>query len=99
MYNSRNYFMTGREDQSVEIWLYNDCKATHVGKGHVGAMTSVRMNPDSKYEHGRRHIPVAVPVRGRVALGPEPYNQRTSKTHRKGKTSWWPVKAATVTRR
>lgn len=41
--------MTGSSDQTVKVWLYNEGVPTHVGVGHAGVVTNVRVSPDGKY--------------------------------------------------
>lgn len=43
------YFVTGSSDQTVKVWLYNEGVPTHVGVGHAGVVTNVRVSPDGRY--------------------------------------------------
>lgn len=41
-----NYFVTGSADQMVKVWLYKESVPTHVGVGHAGIVTNVKVSPD-----------------------------------------------------
>lgn len=40
--------MTGSSDQMVKVWLYNEGVPTHVGVGHAGVVTNVKVSPDGR---------------------------------------------------
>lgn len=40
--------MTGSSDQTVKVWLYREGLPTHVGVGHAGTVTNVKMSPDGR---------------------------------------------------
>lgn len=42
------YIVTGSSDQMVKVWLYKEGVPTHVGVGHAGVVTNVRVSPDGK---------------------------------------------------
>ena len=33
----------------LQVWKYHEGEVTHVGTGHSGAITSVKIAPDSKF--------------------------------------------------
>lgn len=41
--------MTGSSDQMVKVWLYNEGVPTHVGVGHAGVVTNVKVSPDGRF--------------------------------------------------
>jgi len=41
--------VTGSSDQTVKVWLYNEGVPTHVGVGHAGVVTNVKVSPDGRY--------------------------------------------------
>lgn len=43
------YIVTGSSDQMVKVWLYNEGVPTHVGVGHAGVVTNVKVSPDGKF--------------------------------------------------
>lgn len=42
------YIVTGSSDQMVKVWLYNEGVPTHVGVGHAGVVTNVKVSPDGR---------------------------------------------------
>ncbi|XP_018617658.2 cilia- and flagella-associated protein 52 isoform X1 [Scleropages formosus] len=44
-----NYFVTGGDDKLMKVWGYTEGEVTHVGIGHSGSITSVRICPSRKY--------------------------------------------------
>ncbi|XP_026277073.1 cilia- and flagella-associated protein 52 isoform X1 [Frankliniella occidentalis] len=44
-----SFFVTGSNDFLVKVWNYNEGYTTHIGIGHAGIITTVRLSPDSKY--------------------------------------------------
>ncbi|KAK3931198.1 Cilia- and flagella-associated protein 52 [Frankliniella fusca] len=44
-----SFFVTGSNDFLVKVWNYNEGYTTHIGVGHAGIITTVRLSPDSKY--------------------------------------------------
>lgn len=48
MYFTGKYIVTGSSDQMVKVWLYNEGVATHVGVGHAGVVTNVKVSPDGR---------------------------------------------------
>lgn len=40
--------MTGSSDQMVKVWLYDEGVPTHVGAGHAGVVTNVKVSPDGR---------------------------------------------------
>lgn len=43
------YIVTGSSDQMVKVWLYNEGVPTHVGVGHAGVVTNVKVSPDGRF--------------------------------------------------
>lgn len=43
------YIVTGSSDQIVKVWLYREGVPTHVGVGHAGVVTNVKMSPDGRF--------------------------------------------------
>lgn len=43
------YVVTGSSDQLVKVWLYNEGVPTHVGVGHAGVVTNVKVSPDGRF--------------------------------------------------
>ncbi|KAH1183141.1 cilia- and flagella-associated protein 52 [Mauremys mutica] len=43
------YFVTGGDDHLVKVWDYNEGEVTHVGMGHSGSITRLRICPGNKY--------------------------------------------------
>ncbi|XP_021093970.1 cilia- and flagella-associated protein 52 isoform X3 [Heterocephalus glaber] len=43
------HFVTGGNDHLVKVWDYNEGEVTHVGMGHSGNITRVRISPGNKY--------------------------------------------------
>ncbi|XP_064180207.1 cilia- and flagella-associated protein 52 [Anguilla rostrata] len=43
-----NHFVTGGDEKLVKVWGYAEGEVTHVGVGHSGNITSVRICPHSK---------------------------------------------------
>ncbi|KAM6376747.1 cilia- and flagella-associated protein 52 [Pluvialis apricaria] len=43
------YFVTGGEDHLVKLWDYNEGAVTHVGVGHSGNITRLKICPEKKY--------------------------------------------------
>lgn len=41
--------VTGSSDQTVKVWLYNEGVPTHVGVGHAGVVTNVKVSPDGRF--------------------------------------------------
>ncbi|XP_064622378.1 cilia- and flagella-associated protein 52-like [Lineus longissimus] len=39
------YFVSGHEDKMLKVWLYDEGEVTHVGIGHSGPITRVRVCP------------------------------------------------------
>ncbi|XP_025190982.1 cilia- and flagella-associated protein 52-like [Melanaphis sacchari] len=62
------YFVTGSSDQTVKVWLYNEGVPTHVGVGHAGVVTNVRVSPDGRYL-------VSTSVDGGIFLWRFPYDR------------------------
>ncbi|XP_061088877.1 cilia- and flagella-associated protein 52 [Conger conger] len=44
-----NHFVTGGDEKLVKVWGYAEGEVTHVGIGHSGNITSVRVCPNSRY--------------------------------------------------
>ncbi|XP_063681556.1 cilia- and flagella-associated protein 52-like [Bolinopsis microptera] len=44
-----NYFVSGGNSRKVKVWKYNEGEVTHVGLGHSGDITRVRVCPNSKH--------------------------------------------------
>ncbi|XP_030317742.1 cilia- and flagella-associated protein 52 [Calypte anna] len=42
-------FVTGGDDQLVKLWDYQEAAVTHVGVGHSGKITRVKISPGNKY--------------------------------------------------
>uniref|UniRef100_A0A673L506 Cilia- and flagella-associated protein 52 n=1 Tax=Sinocyclocheilus rhinocerous TaxID=307959 RepID=A0A673L506_9TELE len=42
------YFVTGGDDKLLKLWHYSDGEVTHVGVGHSGSITNVRICPNSR---------------------------------------------------
>lgn len=47
MYTGK-YIVTGSSDQMVKVWLYDEGVPTHVGVGHAGIVTNVKVSPDGR---------------------------------------------------
>ncbi|VVC34655.1 WD40/YVTN repeat-like-containing domain,WD40 repeat, conserved site,WD40 repeat,WD40-repeat-containing [Cinara cedri] len=43
-----NYFVTGSADLLVKVWHYKEGVPTHVGVGHAGVLTNVKVSPDCR---------------------------------------------------
>ncbi|OXB54515.1 hypothetical protein ASZ78_014785 [Callipepla squamata] len=43
------YFVTGGDDRLVKVWDYNEGTVTHVGVGHSGNITRLKICPGNKY--------------------------------------------------
>ncbi|KAF6298269.1 cilia and flagella associated protein 52 [Rhinolophus ferrumequinum] len=43
------YFVTGGDDHLVKVWDYNEGEVTHVGIGHSGNITGIRISPGNQY--------------------------------------------------
>lgn len=43
------HFVTGGADKEVVVWKYNEGQETHVGKGHGGGITRVKICPNNKW--------------------------------------------------
>uniref|UniRef100_A0A8C4VB53 Cilia- and flagella-associated protein 52 n=1 Tax=Falco tinnunculus TaxID=100819 RepID=A0A8C4VB53_FALTI len=43
------YFVTGGDDHLVKLWDYNEGAVTHVGVGHSGHITRLKICPENKY--------------------------------------------------
>uniref|UniRef100_A0A672QL79 Cilia- and flagella-associated protein 52 n=1 Tax=Sinocyclocheilus grahami TaxID=75366 RepID=A0A672QL79_SINGR len=43
------YFVTGGDDKLLKLWHYSDGEVTHVGIGHSGSITNVRICHNSRY--------------------------------------------------
>ncbi|XP_068769987.1 cilia- and flagella-associated protein 52 isoform X3 [Struthio camelus] len=43
------YFATGGDDHLVKMWDYNEGEVTHVGVGHSGSITRLKICPGNKY--------------------------------------------------
>nr|XP_018869214.2 cilia- and flagella-associated protein 52 isoform X2 [Gorilla gorilla gorilla] len=43
------HFVTGGNDHLVKVWDYNECEVTHVGVGHSGNITRIRISPGNQY--------------------------------------------------
>ncbi|KFQ31379.1 WD repeat-containing protein 16, partial [Merops nubicus] len=43
------YFVTGGDDHLVKLWDYNEGAVTHVGVGHSGSITRLKICPGNKY--------------------------------------------------
>ncbi|XP_005399437.1 PREDICTED: cilia- and flagella-associated protein 52 isoform X2 [Chinchilla lanigera] len=43
------HFVTGGNDHLVKVWDYNEGEVTHVGMGHSGNITRVRISPGNKF--------------------------------------------------
>ncbi|NXW82742.1 CFA52 protein, partial [Alopecoenas beccarii] len=43
------YFVTGGDDHLVKLWDYNEGEVTHVGRGHSGSITRLKICPANKY--------------------------------------------------
>jgi len=43
------YIVTGSSDQMVKVWLYDEGVPTHVGVGHAGVVTNVKVSPDGRF--------------------------------------------------
>lgn len=41
--------MTGSSDQMVKVWLYNEGVPTHIGAGHAGVVTNVKVSPNGRF--------------------------------------------------
>lgn len=49
MRSTGKYIVTGSSDQLVKVWLYDEGAPTHVGTGHAGVVTNVKVSPDGRY--------------------------------------------------
>ncbi|KAG8431266.1 hypothetical protein GDO86_019150 [Hymenochirus boettgeri] len=43
------HFVTGGDDKLVKVWDYNEGQVSHVGTGHSGNITQLKICPLSKY--------------------------------------------------
>ncbi|XP_038597985.1 cilia- and flagella-associated protein 52 isoform X1 [Tachyglossus aculeatus] len=43
------YFVSGGDDQLVKVWHYNEGEVTHVGVGHSGCITCLKISPGARY--------------------------------------------------
>ncbi|KAG5279889.1 hypothetical protein AALO_G00082690 [Alosa alosa] len=43
------HFVTGGDDKLVKLWAYENGEMTHVGIGHSGSITSLKICPNSKF--------------------------------------------------
>ncbi|XP_059937268.1 cilia- and flagella-associated protein 52 isoform X2 [Mesoplodon densirostris] len=43
------HFVTGGNDRLVKVWDYNEGEVTHVGVGHSGNITRIRISPGNQY--------------------------------------------------
>ncbi|XP_043924725.1 cilia- and flagella-associated protein 52 [Protopterus annectens] len=43
------YFTTGGDDKLVKVWGYNEGEVTHVGTGHSGNITCLKICPNSRF--------------------------------------------------
>ncbi|XP_069883076.1 cilia- and flagella-associated protein 52 isoform X2 [Dipodomys merriami] len=43
------HFVTGGNDHLIKVWDYNEGEVTHVGVGHSGNITRIRISPGNKY--------------------------------------------------
>ncbi|XP_023601107.1 cilia- and flagella-associated protein 52 [Myotis lucifugus] len=43
------HFVTGGKDHMVKVWDYNEGEVTHVGVGHSGTITRLRISPGNQY--------------------------------------------------
>nr|XP_020760200.1 cilia- and flagella-associated protein 52 [Odocoileus virginianus texanus] len=43
------HFVTGGNDHLVKVWDYNEGEVTHVGVGHSGNITRIRISPGNQY--------------------------------------------------
>lgn len=43
------YIVTGSSDQMVKVWLYNEGVPTHIGAGHAGVVTNVKVSPNGRF--------------------------------------------------
>lgn len=43
------HYVTGGDDKEVVVWKYNEGQKTHVGKGHAGGITRVKICPHQKW--------------------------------------------------
>ncbi|XP_011814035.1 PREDICTED: cilia- and flagella-associated protein 52 [Colobus angolensis palliatus] len=43
------HFVTGGNDHLVKVWDYNEGEVTHVGVGHSGDITRIRISPGNQY--------------------------------------------------
>jgi len=44
-----NYFVTGGEDKLLKVWRYNEGEVTHVGVGHSGEITRLKICPHQNH--------------------------------------------------
>lgn len=44
-----NYFVSGGSSRKVKVWKYNEGEVTHVGLGHSGDITRIRICPRAKH--------------------------------------------------
>jgi len=47
--NDGQYFVSGGSSRKVKVWKYNEGEVTHVGMGHSGDITRVKICPNSKH--------------------------------------------------
>ncbi|NXG66461.1 CFA52 protein, partial [Hemiprocne comata] len=47
--SSGTHFVTGGDDHLVKLWSYNEGAVTHVGVGHSGNITRLKVSPGNKY--------------------------------------------------
>eukprot|EP00128_Syssomonas_multiformis_P006655 Colp12_sorted_trinity150504_noHs@14952 len=44
-----DHFVTGGQDKLIKIWKYNEGEVTHIGVGHSGDITQVRISPSQRF--------------------------------------------------
>jgi WD40 repeat protein len=42
-------FFSGGNDHLIKVWDYNEGEVTHVGVGHSGNITRIRVSPGNQY--------------------------------------------------
>ncbi|XP_051491178.1 cilia- and flagella-associated protein 52 [Apus apus] len=47
--SSGTHFVTGGDDHLVKLWSYNEGEVTHVGVGHSGNISRLKISPENKY--------------------------------------------------
>lgn len=65
------YVVTGSSDQLVKVWLYDEGVPTHVGVGHAGVVTNVKISPDGR-------LVVSTSADGGVFLWRFPHDDRVT---------------------